>query len=93
MSLTAYERETIITLNDSDDTASVYTAQRRMLNRLKKLSGAKLIESGEHDGTPWATYQLPARLVTLRAARTLTDTQRASLATRAAHARASKRPS
>lgn len=36
MSLTAVERETAITLNDEDDTAHVWTAQRTIITKLKK---------------------------------------------------------
>ena len=37
MSLSAYERETIITFSDADDTVDIYTASRPMMTKLDKL--------------------------------------------------------
>jgi hypothetical protein len=51
MSLTAPERETIITLNDEDETAEIWTAQRPWITKLKKNPSAVLLEEGKHDGS------------------------------------------
>jgi hypothetical protein len=69
MSLTAEERETIITFNDADDTADIWTAQRPIITRLKKNPAATLLEEGKHDGSVWARFSLPASLVSFRTAR------------------------
>ncbi len=38
MKLTKYERETIICFNEEETTASVYTHNRRLIKKLKRLS-------------------------------------------------------
>ena len=82
MSLTAPERETIITLNDEDDWAEIWTAQRPVITKLKKNAAATLIAEGKHDGSAWAQFRLPAELVSFRSTRIkreLTDDQREQL--------------
>ena len=37
MKLTPYERETIILYNEAEDTASVYTHDHRLIDKLKQL--------------------------------------------------------
>jgi hypothetical protein len=59
MSLTAPERETVITFNDEDDTALIYTAQRPTITKLRKNPSAKLIEEGTFDGSAWARFEIP----------------------------------
>ena len=44
MSLTAPERETVITFSDADDTATVHTHQRRIVTKLKNNPAAVLLE-------------------------------------------------
>ena len=44
MSLTAPERETVITFSDEDDMATVHTHQRRIITKLKNNPAAELIE-------------------------------------------------
>jgi hypothetical protein len=66
LSLTAAERETVINLNDEDATASIWTAQRPVITKLKKNPAATLLEEGKHDGSVWATFELPAGLVSFR---------------------------
>jgi hypothetical protein len=90
MSLTPYERETIISYSDGDDRAHVYTEQRTVINRLKKLSGVILEGEGERCGSPWARFRLPASYVKFRAPRRLSDTHRAQLAGNLARARAAR---
>ena len=69
MSLTAAERETIITLNDEDETAEVWTAQRPWITKLKKNPAATLLEEGKHDGSIWARFEVPKELISVRSKR------------------------
>lgn len=68
MSLTKLERETIVTMNDGEDWAEVWTAQRRIITLLKQ-RGAELLEEGKHDGSPWARFRMPTRFVSFRTVR------------------------
>jgi hypothetical protein len=79
MSLTAPERETVINFNDDEKIAYVYTAQRYMITKLNRNPAAVLVESGTHEGTAWARFEIPASLVSFRSGhvkRVLTDEQR-----------------
>jgi hypothetical protein len=69
MSLSAPERETIITLNDEDDTAEIWTAQRPWITKLKKNPAATLLEEGKHDGSAWARFEVPRELIGVRSKR------------------------
>jgi hypothetical protein len=69
MSLTAAERETIITMNDEDDFAEIWTAQRRIITKLKKNVAATLIAEGKHQGSAWALVRLPVELISFRSKR------------------------
>ena len=59
MPLTAFERESVVSFNDGEQTASVYTAQRRIITKLKKNPAATLVEEGKHDGSAWARFRYP----------------------------------
>jgi len=59
MSLTAPERETVITFSDEDDTATIHTHQRRIITKLKNNPAAELIEDISIDGTVGAVFELP----------------------------------
>jgi hypothetical protein len=61
-SLTALERETVVTMNDEESFARVWTAQRRQITRLKRNPAATLIEEGRHGGSAWAIFEVPAEL-------------------------------
>jgi hypothetical protein len=90
VSLTAPERETIVTLNDEDKTAHVYTAQRPVITKLKRNPAATLLEEGTHDGSAWARFELPKGLISFRSTtvrRELTEEQREELRERMAKAR------
>jgi hypothetical protein len=58
MSLTKAERETIVAMDDAGDIAHVYTAQPRILGRLRNNPAAVLVEEGVHEGTKWARFEL-----------------------------------
>jgi hypothetical protein len=90
MSLTAPERETIITLNDDDETAEVWTAQRPWITKLRKNPSAILLEEGTHDGSAWARFEVPKGLIsvrTTRVQRVLTEEQKDELRDRLARGR------
>jgi len=63
MSLSADERETIVRMNDADDLANVWTAQRPVITKLRKNPAAELLREGKHDGSAWAEFELPKNLV------------------------------
>jgi hypothetical protein len=93
MSLTAPERETIITLNDEDDYAEVYTAQRPWITKLRKNPSAELVDEGTFEGSAYATFRVPKSLLTIRSKtvkRELTDEQRQELQEWARHMRSQR---
>jgi hypothetical protein len=80
LSLTAPERETVITFSDEDDTATVHTHQRRIITKLRNNPAAELVEDISFDGTAGAVFELPADLISFRSGRrkgrTLTEEER-----------------
>jgi hypothetical protein len=66
MSLTAQERETVINMNDEEDTALVTTYQRPLITKLRKNPAAELLSELEFDGSRGAIFKLPANLVSFR---------------------------
>jgi hypothetical protein len=59
LSLTAPERETVITFSDADETATVHTHQRRIITKLKNNPAATLVEDLTFEGTAGAVFELP----------------------------------
>jgi hypothetical protein len=59
MSLTAPERETVITFSDEDSTATAHTHQRKLITKLKNNPAAELVEDISFDGTAGAVFELP----------------------------------
>ena len=95
MSLTDFERETVVNLNDGDDIARVYTAQRKVITRLKNNPAAALVEEGTFEGTAWARFTIPAEFVSFRSVRVrreLTAEQRQALSDAMRDRRAQGRP-
>jgi hypothetical protein len=91
MSLTASERETVIAMNDAEDTAAIYTHQRSIITKLRRNPAVTLVEEGNFEGTVWARFEMPARLVSFRSSvttRVMTDEQKAAGAARLAAHRA-----
>ena len=81
-SLTAPERETVVTVSDADEQMTVWTAQRPMITKLRKNPAAVLLEEGKIGSSVWARFQVPADLLTIRKPRQqrkLTDDQRERL--------------
>jgi hypothetical protein len=66
VSLTAPERETVITFSDEDDTATIHTHQRRIITKLKNNPAANQIEDISFDGTAGAIFEMPADLISFR---------------------------
>ena len=88
VSLTKYEHETVVSMNDAETVAYVYTAQTRVLNRLRRHPAARLVEEGEHEGSVWARFEVPAKLVAFRTpVAPMTEEQRAVAAERLARVR------
>ena len=82
MTLTSPERETIITMNDEDGHACIWTAQRPVITKLKKNPSAVLIEEGKFDGSAWARFEMPADLLSFRSkkvTRVLSEEHKAKL--------------
>lgn len=62
MSLSAVERETIITFNATQENVSVFTAQPEVWRRLEKLDGFKLIRTERMNGKVCAKeFECPRR--------------------------------
>ena len=66
MSLTAQERETVINLNDEEDTALITTYQRPLITKLRKNPAAKLVKELSFDKSMGAVFEIPAELITFR---------------------------
>jgi hypothetical protein len=69
MSLTAPERETVITFSDDSDTATVHTHERRIITKLRNNPAAELVEDISFDGTAGAVFEMPADLISFRSGR------------------------
>jgi hypothetical protein len=79
LSLTAPERETVITFSDDDDTATVHTHQRRIITKLMNNPAATQVEDLTFDGTAGAVSEIPADLISFRSGRRkMTEVQRAA---------------
>ena len=78
-SLTAIERETVITMNDEEDYMAVYTEQRPRINALKKNPAATLIDEGSHGSSAWARFEIPKGLLTIRKGSKLTKKKSTAL--------------
>ena len=69
-----HDRETVIVLNEEENTASIWTASEQMYRKLKRL-GFYLVEDRDRS----ATFEVPKRLVSIRKERILSDSQREAL--------------
>jgi hypothetical protein len=61
------DRETTIDFSDDDPSAQIYTTSRKVINRLRKNPSAKLIESGENGGSPYARFVIDSSLIIFKA--------------------------
>lgn len=91
LTLTPYERETVVNMNDEDDFAIISTYQRPLITRLRKNPAAEETTSPAMARYGGASFTLPARLVTIRSPRVLSERQRTALAANAAKAREGRR--
>jgi hypothetical protein len=80
LSLTAPERETVITVSDEDDTAMVHTHQRRIITKLRNNPAATEVEDISHDGTAGAVFEIPADLISFRSSRRKLSAEQAKAA-------------
>jgi hypothetical protein len=90
MSLTPPERETIITFNDEDETARVWTAQPPWITKLRNNPAATLLDEGKHGTSAGAEFEVPKELLTIRSKkvkRRLTPEQRQAASDRLERAR------
>lgn len=86
MKLSRYEQETIICFNEEEDTASVYTHNNKLAEKLRRLAvkypDKVKIERAEQHGA--ASFTVPKRCVSVREpysdARRQADSQRAKSA-------------
>ena len=87
--LTAYERETIITYNQEEDVAEVFTYHRALQNKLNKLVGVNQDIKVLRQDDECATYSVPKSWIKVSPPRQVnySDEQRAAMAERLAAAR------
>lgn len=94
MALTALERETTINMSDGDNLVHIWTAQRRVISRIRKDDRFTIVTEGNEDGTEWLTATIPADkyhpVTGAKRERNLTDEQRQELADRLARVREGK---
>lgn len=92
VNLSNYERETIINFNEAEPTASVYTCNRRLQNKLNKLVGVNPNISVHREDEESVTYQVPKNWIKVSPPRQVnyTDEQKAAMAERLAAAREKK---
>lgn len=81
MGLSKYEMETVIRFDESDSIAIVYTYNRALKNRLKKLSVShgEDCRVGDSDGFGGITYRIPKDWVRIRPKKTMSETSKAHL--------------
>ena len=90
--LSNYERETIITFNEAEPTAVVYTCNRKLQNKLNKLVGDNSNISVRRKDDESVTYVVPKKWIKVSSPRQVnyTDEQKAAMAERLAAARNKK---
>jgi len=69
LSLTAPERETVITFNDDGDTATIHTHQRRIITKLLNNPAAEKVEDLSFGQSVGAVFEIPAKLISFRSGR------------------------
>jgi hypothetical protein len=87
LSLTAAERETVITFSEEDDTATVHTYQRRIITKLRNNPAATEVEDPGFDGTAGAVFEIPADLISFRSGRRKLSSEQARLRQRVSKGR------
>ena len=89
---TSIEHETIINFNEAEATASVYTFNRKLQNKLNKLVGANSDIKIIYQDDECIEYEVPKSWIRVSPPRQVnyTDEQRAAMVERLAAARNSK---
>ena len=89
MNLSGYERETVINISDGDDVVRIWSAQRAAIGKMRRNPLFTEVKSGEHDGSIWAEFTIPANKFSFGAKRqvVMTEEQKAAAAARLAAAR------
>ena len=59
-SLTAAERETVVTTSDGDSVVSIWTAQKRYISLLRKNPQVTEVETGFYGTTEFSVFTVPA---------------------------------
>lgn len=81
--MTKYERETVITYNDEEDAATVYTCNAALIRKLDSFCLKSPLFNKAKSDSESATYTFPKKCVSIRLPRTLTEEKRAEMALRA----------
>ena len=89
MSLTPYERETVVGMNDEDDFAIVTTYQLTVITKLRKNTAAEEITTLHQAAQGGAMFKLPAKCISFRqvTTRQMSDATKTKLVANAAKAR------
>lgn len=93
MTLTPYERETVIIMNDEVPDAIIITYQRTRINDLRKNPAAREVADEKLNREGGAEFRIPAKLVNLRRPRRESAREREApevVAARMAKARAAR---
>jgi hypothetical protein len=80
LSLTAPERETVITFSDEDDTATIHTHQRRIITKFRTNPAATEVADLSFGGSAGAVFELPAELISFRSGRRKLSAEQAKAA-------------
>lgn len=90
--LNAEERETTVTMSDADEHVRIWSAQRRVISRLRKNPKATEVRSGHIGTSAWAEFTIPAAdynpATGIKRNVNMSDERRAALAERLAATRA-----
>ena len=84
MKLSKYERETIITFNEEESAALIYTSNAKLKNRLTKFADKTnecVIEEFTDDG--FGKYKIPKNWIKINMPRQYSEKQRQEMANRA----------
>lgn len=82
-SLSAAERETIVNWTEADENVTVWTAQRSLITRLRKLPAFIETRSGFYGTTAWAEFVCPVEDFRVTQKRVATALQRETARQRA----------
>ena len=78
-----YEQETIITFNEAENIANIYTHNQRMIRTMDELMSKSSTVVQVRNGNGWGEYNFPKKWVKVKMPRQLSEQQRSDLAKRA----------